>query len=164
MPRPFRRAVAAVTPFSPAPAFVLLPIGGVMPGGLDGAPLLAGGGQCVRIVAVEENDDPLVGAAIGRERGALDEEADRGAVAIALGEGQEHRVLGRIRVALRPMRQEALVREGPEVVVEGGEPLVRGRSHQRAPAAFEGLLQQGREDRLQRLPLKVIEQDLGHPS
>src|SRR4051795_11659757 len=60
------------------------------------------------------------------------------------------------------MGQKTLVGVGPEMVVERGEALLGGRLHGDAPAALDRFLDQGRQHRLQRLALQMVEEDLGH--
>ena len=49
------------------------------------------------------------------------------------------------------------------MVVEGGEPLLARRLHDRPPAALQRFLEERRQHGLERLPLQMIEEDLGHP-
>src|SRR6185312_557837 len=80
-PTGFDRALLLSLPAAP---LVGLPVGQVEPSRLAIGPGAARCRQCVIIVAVEDQYDPLVALAIGRQRRVVDQEADVGAVRIAL--------------------------------------------------------------------------------
>ncbi|OWK20526.1 hypothetical protein AJ88_29735 [Mesorhizobium amorphae CCBAU 01583] len=76
-----------------------------------------------RVMAVEQEDGALVAAEV-RGRRAIDEEADLGLVPILLPGGEQDRLLGRIGFAVGRMRQEGIVAERPQVLVERIAPLL----------------------------------------
>src|SRR5215213_511126 len=133
-----------------------------MAGGLDGLPMAAGGGERLLVIAVEDDDEALITRNLRRQRRPFDEEADRRPVRVRMGQREDHGLVGGVRLLVGRVGEEALVREGPEVVVERGEPLGRRRLHDRPPAAPERLLDQRRQHRLERLALEVVEMDFRH--
>src|SRR5205823_510417 len=84
----------------------LLPIGQAVAGRLGLAPTLAGGGDGALVIAIEQVDDAGEVIEIGRGA-AVDQDQHRGAVRV-LGIGAEpNRLLLRVAVAGRTVRQEA---------------------------------------------------------
>jgi hypothetical protein len=65
-------------------------------------------------------------------------------------------------LTVRAVRQKALIREGPEVIVKGGEPLLGRDLDHRPPVPLQGLLQEHWKNGFQRLVLEVIEKDFRH--
>src|ERR1044072_7218894 len=89
----------------PPYAFVGLPVGHVEPLRFCRSPALARGRDGLRIPAVEEEHQALVGTGIRRNRRAVDQEAHARAVRVVLPNRQHDRLLGRGRLPVGSMRQ-----------------------------------------------------------
>src|SRR6185369_6579747 len=83
----------------PAALLVGLPVGRLEAIGLGLAPAFAGRRNRVGILAVEDQHDALIVAGILRHRRAVEQEAYRGAVWIVVIDGQQNRLLARLRFA-----------------------------------------------------------------
>src|SRR3712207_4671348 len=84
----------------PAPPLILLPIGGIVAALLHRPPLVAGKGERLDVVAVEQDRQTLVGGHILGQVSALHEEADGGSVRVYGGQGDEDRLVRRVGLAV----------------------------------------------------------------
>src|SRR5262249_29027915 len=146
----------------PAARFVPLPIGALQAPALGLAPLRPRRPAHLRVPAVGHPHDAGVVRGIGGNGCALDQEAHRRTIGIAVVYGQQNRLLACLAVAPGAVRQKAIIGVGPQVRVERVDPLLGGRLHHDAPAALERALKQRRQHALDRLTQQMIEQDLGH--
>ena len=69
-------------------------------------------------------------------------------------------MLLRVCFPVAAVRQKALVRICPEMAVEGSEPLLGSNPDERPPAALARLVEKSRQQRFERLPLQMVEEDL----
>ncbi len=115
----------------------------------------------VVVVAVEDQHDAVVAGGIGRHC-AVRHEADRRAVGIVVPRGEPDRLRLRLPVLRRAVRQEGFVAVGPEMRVDRLAPLLGAELHDRPPPARHAFLEQLRQHAFERLPVEVVEQDLGH--
>ena len=129
-----------------------------MAGVFQGFPAAAGGGDGVRVGAVEHVDDAGEVALAGAV-GAFDEDQEVGAVGRFVVGGEPDGVVFGVAFARRAMGQEAGGIVGPDGDVEGFDPFGRTGHDQGAHAALDGALQQPGERALERGLLEVVEAD-----
>src|SRR5262249_57105466 len=98
-------------------------------------------------------------ARTGRHRVASTQKAPRRTVRVLAIEREQDRLLARLSLAPSPMREKAVVAEGPQMRVECLDPFFRSRLHDHAPAAFEGFFDQRVKHTLERLTLQLIKHD-----
>src|SRR5262245_50547090 len=106
---------------------VALPIGQVETLLLGFTPTHARGVYRIRIVAVEQQDDALVGVGIRRYRNAVNKEAYGRTVGVFFVDREQNRLLGSLRFPPRAMRQKAAFAVRPQVRVEGFDTFFRAR-------------------------------------
>src|SRR5215213_9965017 len=106
-------SASRLAPALPVAVFVWLPISGFKSGGFYLAAALPGGGHSVGILAVEYQHETLIGRGILRQRYAVDQKPDRGAIRIVVFHRQQNRLRGCLEVARRAVGQEAVVAIGP---------------------------------------------------
>src|ERR1043166_1684170 len=97
----------------PAASFISLPPRDLEPARPAVAPCGAGCPARILLLAVEDHADAVVGLAIGGQGGVVDQEADIGPVRIAVIDGQQNRLVLRVRGTPGGVWQERVVAPGP---------------------------------------------------
>src|SRR6266851_1903140 len=105
-------------PLLPPALLVGLPVSDLESPRLAGCPGTPRRGQRIVIVAVKDQNYPLIGVRIGGQSGIIDQEPDIGPVRIALLYRQHDWLILRIAGAPGGMRQERIVAIGPQMGVE----------------------------------------------
>src|ERR1700722_597908 len=147
---------------TPPPVLIGLPIGDLRTHGFGRAPARPRRVQSIRIVAIKKQDDALITGRLSGQTCAIDEKADLGAVRIVLVNRQHDRLLGRLGVAPRSVRQKSVVAPRPQMGVERFDTLLGRRLHDNTPAALKRLLKKRRQNLFRRLPFEMVEKDFGH--
>src|SRR4051794_10112670 len=105
-------------PALPAAALVRLPIGDLEATRFAVGPCGARRGPRIVLVPVKNHHHPFVGGTIGRERGVVDQEADVGAVRVAVLDRQDDRLMLRVGGPPGGMRQERILAVGPQMRIQ----------------------------------------------
>jgi hypothetical protein len=139
----------------------LLPIGERMAGVLVGLPPRPRRLDRGRIVAVEQLEAAFEFRHAGGLRAVGEEQVLR-PVRVLVRAGQPDRLIGGVAVGGAAVRNPGILIERPEHRVERLDPLGRAEHDHRALAGGERLLEQARQDLLQRRMAHVVERDFGH--
>src|SRR5262249_1735382 len=107
----------------PAPMLVGLPVRHLKSLRLGSRPALARRDDGVRIIAVEQQDQAIVGCCVPRQRNAINQKANSRPVRVVVADREQHRLFSCCCFAIRSVRQEAVVAEGPQMRVERVNPL-----------------------------------------
>src|SRR5260221_5522891 len=145
----------------PAPALRLLPVGGVVPGRLGRRPRGPRPVNGVGVIAVEENDYPLV-VGIALQLRAVSEKPYLCSIRIVIRHRQPDWLAAGMPILHSAMGQEAFLAVCPQMGIKRIAPFLRSELQHRAPLPLEALLQKLGQHALERLALKMVENDLGH--
>src|SRR5262245_59260891 len=96
-------------PFCPAPLFVRLPIGRLETFRPSVGPARTCLSHRLFVLAIEQQNDPLISFDVGGEWCAIDKEAHGRAICVAVVVGEQHRLLRRVGFAPCAVREKAIV-------------------------------------------------------
>lgn len=149
------------SPVHPAALLILLPVADLVSGGAQALPVGAGAIQRIRVRSIEHDDGTQQSAHATNQR-SIDVEPNIGGIRVVVARRQPDGLKIGKSVGFSAMGQEAILICRPQQAGEGLGTFLRSGLHHNAPSPLQTGLKHPREYALERLPLQVIEQDLGH--
>src|SRR5580698_7614527 len=141
----------------PTTPFIGLPIGYVESPPLAVGPGLTRCGKSIHVIAVEQENDAVIGIGVCRQRSIVDQKSHIGLIRIAVLDDEDNRVILSVADTPGRVRQERVLTIGPQMSVQRLGALFRRRLYDDPPAALDGLFQQRRQHVLHRDVLQMIE-------